>query len=125
MRSALKLNEDTREEVFLDILQELWKFNDEGIKTIAEEAGCHWVTLYTWKSGRTTAPRIDKLAAVARVLGYNIILQKTKAPVPVHNGNQSGNKYIFNPTDQRRDAVVSPRTLKKASKLLANLRRVK
>lgn len=84
MRNALKLNEDNREEVFLDILHELWKFNVEGIKTIAEEAGCHWVTLYAWKSGRTAAPRIDKLAAVARVLGYNIILQKTKAPVPVH-----------------------------------------
>lgn len=84
MRNALKLSEDNREAVFLDVLHELWKFNDEAIKSIAEEAGCHWVTLYAWKSGRTMAPRIDKLAAVARVLGYDIILQKTKAPVPVH-----------------------------------------
>jgi hypothetical protein len=81
---ALKLNEDTREEIFVDLIHELWKYNTDGIKDIAQQAGCHWVTLYAWKSGRTNAPRLDKLAPVARVLGYNLVLSKTKKPVPRH-----------------------------------------
>jgi hypothetical protein len=81
---ALKLSEDTREAIFVDLIHELWKYNDDGLKAIAEAAGCHWVTLYAWKSGRTNAPRLDKLAPVARVLGYDIILQKRKGPVPKH-----------------------------------------
>jgi hypothetical protein len=81
---ALKLNKETREAIFIDIIHELWKYGDEGIKDIAEQAGCHWTTLYAWKSGATNAPRLDKLAPVARVLGYDIILRKTKAPVPKH-----------------------------------------
>ena len=81
---ALKLSEETREAIFIDIIHELWKYSDEGLKDIAEQAGCHWVTLYAWKSGRTNAPRLDKLAPVARVLGYDIILQKRKGPVIKH-----------------------------------------
>lgn len=82
--NKLKLNEETREAIFLDIIHELWKYSDEGLRTIAAQAGCHWTTLYAWKSGTTIAPRIDKLAPVARVLGYNIVLEKTKQPVPKH-----------------------------------------
>ncbi len=81
---ALKLNEETREAIFIDIIHELWKYSTEGIKDIAEQAGVHWTTLYAWKSGATNAPRLDKIAPVARVLGYDIILRKTKAPVPKH-----------------------------------------
>ena len=84
MKTKLVLNADSREEIFIDLIHELWKYNDEGLRDIAEQAGCHWVTLYAWKSGKTMAPRIDKLAPVARVLGYNIVLQKTKSPVPKH-----------------------------------------
>ena len=80
----LKLNEDTREAIFLDLIHELWKYSDEGLRDIAAQAGCHWGTLYNWKAGKTGAPRIDKLAPVARVLGYNIVLQKVKAPVAKH-----------------------------------------
>jgi len=78
------LNADTREAIFIDIIHELWKYSDAGMKDIAEQAGCHWVTLYAWKSGRTNTPRLDKIASVARVLGYDIILQKRKGPVPTH-----------------------------------------
>ncbi len=80
----IKLRADSREAVFVDIIHELWKYNDDGLKAIAEAAGCHWVTLYAWKAGRTNAPRLDKLAPVARVLGYDVVLQKIKAPVPKH-----------------------------------------
>jgi predicted ArsR family transcriptional regulator len=84
MKSKLILNADTREEIFLDLIHELWKYSDEGLREIAEQAGCHWGTLYNWKAGKTMAPRIDKLAPVARVLGYNVTLTKIKAPVPKH-----------------------------------------
>lgn len=80
----LKLTEETREAIFLDLIHELWKYSDEGLRDIAYQAGCHWTTLYAWKAGKTGSPRIDKLAPVARVLGYNIVLQKVKAPVPKH-----------------------------------------
>lgn len=82
--SNLVLNEDTREEIFIDLIHELWKYDDAGLRTLAEQAGCHWVTLYNWKSGRTNTPRIDKLAPVARVLGYAIVMLKEKLPVPKH-----------------------------------------
>lgn len=84
MKTKLVLNTETREEIFLDMIHELWKYSDEGLRDIAAQAGCHWTTLYAWKSGATMAPRIDKLAPVARVLGYNIVLQKVKAPVAKH-----------------------------------------
>ena len=84
MKAKLILNADNREEIFIDVIHELWKYSDEGLRGIAAQAGCHWVTLYAWKSGKTMAPRIDKLAPVARVLGYNIVLEKTKQPVPKH-----------------------------------------
>jgi hypothetical protein len=84
MKAKLILNVDTREEIFLDMIHELWKYSDEGLRDIAEQAGCHWTTLYHWKGGKTMAPRIDKLAPVARVLGYNIVLTKIKSPVPKH-----------------------------------------
>lgn len=79
MKPQPQVPQEVREAIFIEIIHELWKYDTEGAKDIAERAGCHWVTLFAWKSGRTNSPRIDKLAPVARVLGYEIVLNKTTA----------------------------------------------
>jgi len=76
MKAKTKLQTDTREAVFLAIIGELWKYNDEGIRAVADDASVHWVTLYHWKSGKTYAPRICTLARVALVLGFELRLVK-------------------------------------------------
>ena len=75
----LKLNLDTRHAIFLQIIGLLWEYGDAGLRELADEAGCHWVTLYAWRSGRTTSPRLDKIVAVAVALGWEITIVKQKA----------------------------------------------
>lgn len=69
-------DEDSRTDLFLAVLECLWRYNDAEKRAIAEEAGCHWVTLYNWCSGQTTHPRIDTLSNVARALGFRIVLKR-------------------------------------------------
>lgn len=71
--------ERERERLFLDIIGHLSRYNDDEKKGIAEEAGVHWTTLYSWCSYKTFAPRIDTLSKVARAMGYDIVLKRTKA----------------------------------------------
>ena len=78
-KTELKVSEDARHTLFLEIIGMLWRYNDAGLQHIAAQAGCHWVTLYSWKSGRTTAPRLDKIAAVALALGYELKLVRKGA----------------------------------------------
>lgn len=80
MKAQLKVSHDVRHKVFLEIIGMLWGHNDAGLKDLADAAGCHWVTLYAWRSGRTTAPRLDKIAGVALALGYEITLLRRKRP---------------------------------------------
>lgn len=65
-----------REEVFMEIISNLLRYNDAERKHIAEEAEVHWTTLYNWTHGATINPHISTLARVARVLGYNIVLKR-------------------------------------------------
>lgn len=71
-----------REEIFLDIIYELEKHNDEEKRRIALEASVHYTTLYNWTSFKTVAPRISTLVRVARVLGYDIALVRLAAKAP-------------------------------------------
>ena len=76
-------NEDHRTTLFLSVLDCLWRYNDAEKRAIAEEAGCSWVTLYNWCSGKTTHPRIDTLTNVGRALGFQIVLKRdTAIPKP-------------------------------------------
>lgn len=63
-----------REKVFLQIIDELNQLGDHEMRALADAAGCHWGTLYSWRGGHTMAPRIDKIFPVARELGYEIKL---------------------------------------------------
>jgi DNA-binding phage protein len=68
--------QDTRHAIFLQIIDLLWGYQGEDLKGLAEEAGIHWTTLYKWQRGGTYAPRLDKTAAVAAVMGYTIVLKR-------------------------------------------------
>ena len=67
-----------QEDVFLDIIDELRYKTDEELRQVAEDAGCHWVTLYSWMAGNVTAPQVRTLFPVARALGYEITLVARK-----------------------------------------------
>ena len=70
-----------REKIFLEIIDHLNRYNDAEKKWIAEEAGIHWGTIYAWCAFKTFSPQIRTLAAVARALGYSIVLKRV-APRP-------------------------------------------
>ena len=69
---------DTRHKIYLTIISELWTLNDAQMQQLAYRAGCHWVTLYNWRAAKVMQPRLDKLAAVAALLGYEIRLVKPR-----------------------------------------------
>ncbi len=73
-----KLSE--RDKIFIEMIEMLWQYTDEGLKQIAYDAGVHWGTLYSWKSAHTMKPRIDTLCKVAKVLGFEIVLQAKGKP---------------------------------------------
>jgi hypothetical protein len=73
--------QDARHAIFLQIIDLLWGYQGEALKDLAEAAGVHWTTLYKWQRGGTYAPRLDKIAAVAAVMGYTVVLKRT-AGVP-------------------------------------------
>lgn len=68
---------DDREEAFLMVIDQLNRLNDAQMQALARAAGCHWGTLYSWRSGITRGPRISTLFPVARALGYHIRLMGT------------------------------------------------
>lgn len=70
-------NQDHRHAIFMQIIDLLWGYDGQDLKGLAEQAGIHWTTLYKWQRGGTYAPRLDKIAAVAAVMGYTIVLKRT------------------------------------------------
>jgi predicted transcriptional regulator len=68
---------DTRHAIFMQIIDLLWGYEGQDLKDLAEHANVHWTTLYKWQRGGTYAPRLDKIAAVAAVMGYTIVLKRT------------------------------------------------
>jgi DNA-binding phage protein len=75
---AQKMSE--RDKIFIEMIEMLWQYTDEGLKQIAYDADVHWGTLYSWKSAHTMKPRIDTLCKVAKVLGFEIVLQAKGKP---------------------------------------------
>lgn len=58
----------------IEVFNVLHAVRDWTAKDIAEIAGVSQATVANWRSGRTKWPRIDKLAAVARVAGVRFAL---------------------------------------------------
>lgn len=84
----MKVKNDPREQIFLEMISILWQFDGEGMKRIADEANVHWTTVYNWRNAVVMTPRLDKLVAVALVLGYEVVLKpiderprRTKKPM--------------------------------------------
>lgn len=85
MARALKADLSTkknREKIFLEMIDHLNRYNMAEKKWIAEEAGIHWTTLYSWCALKTWSPQIRTLAAVARALGYDIVLKRHRPAPP-------------------------------------------
>lgn len=75
----LKVSQDTRHQIFLQIIAILWEHDGASMLDLADRAGCHWTTLYNWRTGVVGAPRLDKIADVAQELGYELTLVKRRA----------------------------------------------
>jgi DNA-binding phage protein len=74
---TIDIPHDHRHDVFLQVIDMLYDYTDVGLKEIADQAKCHWTTLYNWKAGKTGTPQLNKIAAVAAVLGYELRLHRT------------------------------------------------
>lgn len=65
--------------IFSQILVMLWGLNGEAeMKELAKASTVGVSTLYAWKSGYTQTPRIDTLTKVAKAMGYEIVLKRTR-----------------------------------------------
>lgn len=71
-----------REQVFLEIIDHLNRYNSAERAWIAETAGIHQTTINNWCALRTWAPQIRTLAPVARALGYDIVLKRQRPAPP-------------------------------------------
>ena len=80
-KQALQI--DNRHPVFLSIVDDLHIYGAKGLAAIAVDAEVGIATLYYWLNGTTRRPRIGTLHKVARVLGYEIVLQRRQAALRV------------------------------------------
>lgn len=80
MGHAKKKREDVTSEyaLFRVILDHLWNLNDGGIASLASAAGVSGSTLYFWRNGDVTTPRIDTLTKVGKALGYEMVFKRLK-----------------------------------------------
>ena len=74
--------EDGREKIYLEIIDHLNRYNAAERAWIAETAGISKTTLNNWCALRTFSPQIRTLAAVARTLGYDIVLKRQRPAPP-------------------------------------------
>jgi len=75
VKEVIKMSDKTFK-VFLEIIGLLWEYELPGL---AKEAEVSQSTLYNWMHGKVHAPRLDTLTKVAKVLGYEIVLQRVQA----------------------------------------------
>lgn len=77
--------EEGREKIFLEIIDHLNRYNAAERAWIAETSSVSKTTLNNWCALRTFSPQIRTLAAVARTLGYDIVLKRQRpAPPKLH-----------------------------------------
>jgi DNA-binding phage protein len=74
---------DSEYRIFSQILVLLWNTHGQAaMRELAHASGVGESTLYSWKLGTTMTPRIDTLTKVAKALGYEIVLKRTRrAPI--------------------------------------------
>jgi hypothetical protein len=80
-KSAEDISSEYR--IFNEILVMLWRLNGEAeIRELAAASNVGASTLYAWRGGATITPQIGTLTRVARSLGYEIVLKRTRrAPI--------------------------------------------
>ena len=65
--------------IYASIIGLLWSLNGEAeMKELAKASKVGVSTIYAWKNGTTITPRIDTLTKVARALGYEIVLKRSR-----------------------------------------------
>lgn len=72
-----------REKIFIEIIDHLNRYNAAERAWIAETAEVSKTTLNNWCKVRTFSPQIRTLAAVARTLGYDIVLKRVNPTPPL------------------------------------------
>ena len=73
---------ESREQVYLEIVDLLNTYTKAERAYIAETAGVSITTVRNWCSLRTWSPQIRTLAHVARALGYDIVLKRMRPAPP-------------------------------------------
>lgn len=71
--------------IFMHIVRHLWELKGEAeMRHLADCAEVHFTTLYNWRSGVVSKPRIDTLVKVAHALGYELCWKRTKKRPKLH-----------------------------------------
>lgn len=71
-----------REQVFLEIVDMLRKYNKAEQAYIALRAGVARTTIRNWCELRVWSPQIRTLAPIARALGYDLVLKRQRPAPP-------------------------------------------
>ena len=66
------------------------KLNTLDLTEVAKEARVSYATLHNWTHGKTTSPRFITMCKVAKVLGFEITIQK----IQVQAHRKSGLKLV-------------------------------
>jgi DNA-binding phage protein len=75
-------SQEGREQIYLEIIDHLNRYNAAERAWIAETAGVSKTTINNWCALRTWSPQIRTLAHVARTLGYDIVLKRQRPAPP-------------------------------------------
>ena len=72
---VLHIDDSDRLVIFEDLKGILEDYNPAWIE---QESGVSNQTIYNWLAGKTKKPRLDTITKVARAVGYELVLQKTR-----------------------------------------------
>ena len=70
---------DSEFEVFMFVMRHLWTLTGTELNVLAHRAEISPQTLYNWRTGYVTKPRIDTISKVLRAMGYELTYRKSKA----------------------------------------------
>ena len=66
-------------EVFMFVMKHIWTLHGVELEILANRAEVSSQTLYNWRNGYVTKPRIDTVSKVLKAMGYELTWKKSKS----------------------------------------------
>lgn len=82
--AQVKRREEIRSEyaLFAIVMRHLWTLTHQELVYLARISSVSETTLYNWRNGYVTTPRLDTLTRVSKNIGYKITFQQIKSKKP-------------------------------------------